>query len=311
MIDGLLINIAVFAIGLALLIKGADFFTESSANIARRLGVSDIVIGMTLVAFSTSLPELMVSTTASFEKVQGIALGNVLGSNIANIGLILAVLILMRKVTIGKESRKSGAVMLLTLGLASTLILSGITRLDGALLLSMIVFYTIHTVIFSKPKAEAVVEFHGNTIKSIVLLATGLAGVLIGSRFVVDSAVFIAKQIGISEIVVGVTIIAVGTSLPELTTSLFAAKKGYSELAIGTLIGSNLFNITAILGLAAIINPINITKRVAYVDIPFMLLFAVMLVAAMHHKRFLGRTYGAILLVLYAVFIGLQVVRIG
>ena len=285
MIDGLLINIAVFAIGLALLIKGADFFTESSANIARRLGVSDIVIGMTLVAFSTSLPELMVSTTASFEKVQGIALGNVLGSNIANIGLILAVLILMRKVTIGKESRKSGAIMLLTLGLASTLILSGITRLDGALLLSMIVFYTLHTVIFSKPKAETVVEFHGNTIKSILLLGTGLAGVLIGSRFVVDSAVFIAKQIGISEIVIGVTIIAIGTSLPELTTSLLAAKKGYSELAIGTLIGSNLFNITAILGLAAIINPINITKRVAYIDIPFMLLFAVMLVAAMHHKK--------------------------
>ena len=311
MIDGLLINIAVFAIGLALLIKGADFFTESSANIARRLGVSDIVIGMTLVAFSTSLPELMVSTTASFEKVQGIALGNVLGSNIANIGLILAVLILMRKVTIGKESRKSGAIMLLTLGLASTLILSGITRLDGALLLSMIVFYTLHTVIFSKPKAETVVEFHGNTIKSILLLGTGLAGVLIGSRFVVDSAVFIAKQIGISEIVIGVTIIAIGTSLPELTTSLLAAKKGYSELAIGTLIGSNLFNITAILGLAAIINPINITKRVAYIDIPFMLLFAVMLVAAMHHKKILGRTYGAILLILYAVFIGLQVVRIG
>ncbi len=306
------INATLFVIGLAVLLKGADFFTESSATIARKIGVSDIVIGMTLVAFATSIPELAVSLTAAFENAPGIALGNVLGSNIANIGLVLAILILISKVGVNRESRKGGAVMLLALILASALIINGINQLVGALLFSMIVFYVVHTVVFARPAAKAIIPpIEVNMPKLLVLLAIGLGGIILGGRLVVDSAIHIAKTFGISEILIGVTVIAIGTSLPELTTSLIAAKKGYSDLAIGNLIGSNLFNITAILGAAAIISPIAVTKSVIFIDIPFMLLLGIILVALMHENREISRVHGIVFLAIYALFIFMQTIRFG
>ncbi len=311
MVDGILFNGIIFVAGLAILLKGADFFTDSCANFARYFGISDIMVGMVFVAFATTLPELTVSVTASFAKAEGIALGTVLGSNIANIGFVVAVLILLGNFKINGEARKDSAIMLLALIVASALIIGGITQVEGAILFSMIVFYIIHTAVFSRPKGKEIIpKFEINLPKLFVLLGLSAVGVMLGSRLVVNSAVYIAKYIGVSEIVIGITVIAIGTSLPELTNALFAAKKGHPGLAIGNLIGANLFNISAVLGVSAIINSIEITKRVVFVDIPFMLLFAVCLVALMREKRAIGKTYGIIFLAIYAVFLLLQFVKL-
>ena len=311
MVNGLLLNIVMFSLGLAILLKAADYFTDSAANIARQFGISDLIIGMTLVAFATSLPELTVATTASLAGSPGIALGNVIGSNIANIGLILAIVLILRKIKIDKQSRHGGALMLIATIISVALISGGISRLDGALLFSMIAIFVLHTVAFSKPTGKAIApKFDGSLVRLIILLIVSLGGVVIGGKFVVDAAVNLARMVGVSQIVIGVTIIAIGTSLPELTTALFAVKKGYSGIAVGNLVGSNLFNLTAILGISAIIAPIEITRRVAIIDIPFMLLFSVLLIALMHEKRAISKIYGAIFLAIYAVFIFLQLVKL-
>ncbi len=311
MANEILLNAVILAVALAILLKGADYFTESAANIARQLGVSDLVIGLTLVAFATSLPELTVGVTAALSGSQGIALGNVIGSNIANIGLILAAVALLVKVKIDRDSRKSAALMLIATIIGSALIIGGISAVDGALLFSMIVIYVAHTLLVARPKAKAIVpEVKANWPKLVMLLILSSGGIIVGSKFVVESAANIARILGVTEIVIGITIIAIGTSLPELTSSLYAARKGYAGMAVGNIVGSNLFNLSAILGIAAIIAPISITSRVAVIDIPFMILFAVLLVALMHEKKRIRRIEGVMFLGIYAVFIFLQLVKI-
>ena len=260
----------LFAVGFVLLIKGADWLIEGAADIARKFRIPEIVIGLTVVAFGTSAPELAVNIIASVNGNNGLAIGNIVGSNIANILLILGVsgLIVELRVqtaTVWREIPFS-LVAALMLGFLVNDHISGgalfnqVSRADGLVLIAMFVLFLFYTFRLGKnnlteelPEADDARPMW----KSISMLLIGLAGLVIGGQWIVDGAVSLARLFGYSESFVGFTIVAIGTSLPELATAVVAVRKGNTDLAIGNVIGSNIFNIFWVLGLSATISPMD------------------------------------------------------
>ncbi|MFC2176692.1 calcium/sodium antiporter [Bacteroidota bacterium] len=260
----------LFAVGFVILVKGADWLIEGAADIARRLRIPEIVIGLTVVAFGTSAPELAVNIIASVNGNNGLAIGNIVGSNIANILLVLGVAgtitsLTVQKNTVWREIPFSLFAALL-LGFLVNDQISGdaqtdsISRADGLILIAMFVLFLFYTFHLSKnnlteelPEADDARPMW----KSIGMLLIGLTGLIIGGQWIVDGAVSLARLFGYSESFVGFTIVAIGTSLPELATAVMAVRKGNTDLAIGNVIGSNIFNIFWVLGLSSTISPIT------------------------------------------------------
>lgn len=263
----MLVNSLLLALGLGVLIKGADLLVSGASALAKKYNVSDLVIGLTIVAFGTSAPELVVNITASAQKFNDIVLGNVLGSNIANLFLILGITgiiypLVVQSSTTWKEIPLSlGAVVLLFL-LANDFFLHRnliISRLDGMVLLLMFGFFMAYIYRLSKtdtaPKEVVVNEMP--VFKMILFIVIGLAGLVIGGRLVVNNAVDIATILGLSEKIIGFTIVAIGTSLPELATSVVAALKKNTNIAVGNIIGSNIFNIFLVIATSAVVSPVT------------------------------------------------------
>lgn len=299
-----LISIALFCIGLVALLKGADIFTESSAKIARHFGISELVIGLTLVAFATSLPELAISSTASFFGSSGIALGNVIGSNIANIGLVIGISAIIAPLAIKKKEVAECMVMFILLVIASLYFFNDLVWWEGLTLFIFLIVYVWSVLRGRKiPKSK---RKHAHLSKCALLCIIGVIGIIIGSRFVVDSAVELARWAGISELVIGLTLIAVGTSLPELATSLVAAVKGRQDIALGNIIGSNVFNIAAVLGISSIIRTIPVYAGVLMFDVPVMILLAGLMLLFMATRHKIGKAEGAVLLLVYLGFLYVQ-----
>ncbi|MFH1450729.1 MAG: calcium/sodium antiporter [archaeon] len=297
----IIITILLLLAGFAILLKGADWFVESSASIAATLGVSKFVIGFTLVAFGTSLPEMAVSVVASFLKASEIAAGNVVGSNIANIGMVLGIAALIFTIKIHKTDFKHGLIMFLVSVLCFGLIWNGLNRIEGAILFLCLVVYVRYLLKNDKKgKAEAQKD---SIARSILFCIIGLAGVILGSHLLVNSSISIAELLGIPQIVIGMTIVALGTSLPELVTSLVAAKKGMQEIAIGNIIGSNMFNISAVLGLSAIVRPITAIPRLFFFDMPVMLGITALMLLFLRQKKEIHRWQGAVFVALYSAFV--------
>ena len=260
----------LFAIGFVLLIKGADWLIEGSADIARKFRIPEIVIGLTVVAFGTSAPELAVNIIASINGNNGLAIGNIVGSNIANVLLILGVAgtitsLSVQKNTVWREIPFSLFAALL-LGFLVNDKLSGdsqtdqISRADGLILVAMFALFIFYTFRLGKNNLTEELPEADDTRpmwKSIGMLLTGLAGLVIGGHWIVEGAVSLARLFGYSESFVGFTIVAIGTSLPELATAVVAVRKGNTDLAIGNVIGSNVFNIFWVLGLSATISPMD------------------------------------------------------
>ena len=260
----------LFAIGFVLLIKGADWLIEGSADIARKFRIPEIVIGLTVVAFGTSAPELAVNIIASINGNNGLAIGNIVGSNIANVLLILGVAgtitsLSVQKNTVWREIPFSLFAALL-LGFLVNDQLSGdsqtdqISRADGLILVAMFALFIFYTFRLGKNNLTEELPEADDTRpmwKSIGMLLTGLAGLVIGGHWIVEGAVSLARLFGYSESFVGFTIVAIGTSLPELATAVVAVRKGNTDLAIGNVIGSNVFNIFWVLGLSATISPMD------------------------------------------------------
>ena len=260
----------LFAIGFVLLIKGADWLIEGSADIARKFRIPEIVIGLTVVAFGTSAPELAVNIIASINGNNGLAIGNIVGSNIANVLLILGVAgtitsLSVQKNTVWREIPFSLFAALL-LGFLVNDKLSGdsqtdqISRADGLILVAMFALFIFYTFRLGKNNLTEELPEADNARpmwKSIGMLLTGLAGLVIGGHWIVEGAVSLARLFGYSESFVGLTIVAIGTSLPELATAVVAVRKGNTDLAIGNVIGSNVFNIFWVLGLSATISPMD------------------------------------------------------
>ena len=263
----------VLIFGFLLLIKGADWMVEGSATLAKKYNVSDLVIGLTIVAFGTSAPELVVNGFASIENYPDLVLGNIIGSNNFNLFIILGIVglispIVVKSSTVWKEIPISflAALILLILGNSFLNDTSVITRLDGMILILLFAGFLFY--IFKQLKNDLALPASNfqniSNTKILLLILGGLAGLIIGGKLVVDSAITIATNLGLSEKLIGLTILAAGTSLPELVTSIMAALKKNSDIAIGNVIGSNIFNILLIIPISSFINPIRKVYRLLW-----------------------------------------------
>lgn len=308
---------AMFLIsGLTLLYFGAEWLVKGSANLAIRAGVPSLVVGLTIVAFGTSAPELVVSVRAGSDGLGDIAVGNIVGSNIFNIAVILGLSSLVRPLKINVQVLRVDTAIMIGVSIVLWFLLrdSTITRFEGTCLTSAIVLYTMLTIYLGKKNAgQLSSESTGSYIQkeqtqkkplslNILLILLGLSALVIGSRMFVKGAIDLAQLLKISEAVIGLTIVAAGTSLPELATSIVAAAKREEDIAIGNIVGSNIFNILAILGISGTLTPLT-APGIKTVDLAFMTGTAIILLPLMRTGFKLVRTEGIILLVIYVGYL--------
>lgn len=300
--------------GLLLLTAGADGLVRGATSLARRVGISPLVIGLTVVALATSLPELLVSLGAAFRGSPGVALGNVVGSNISNVGFILGAAAVIGPIGVKAQVIRFDAPILVGCSLAVIGVgLDGtLSRVDGLLLVGALIGYILFNIRLARrePKAEVLQAEFGEGLaqehppwQDALYLAAGLAGLLLGADLLVDGAVEVAASFGIPDAVVGLTIIAVGTSLPELATSVAAAYRGEGDIAIGNAVGSSIFNLLGILGTTVAIHPLD-AGSIGLADMLVMTGFAVLLLPLLRSDVTLSRREGALLLIAYAAYIG-------
>lgn len=292
-----MLTYVLFFVGFVLLIKGADLLVDGASVVAKRLGVSALVIGLTIVAFGTSVPELVVNLFASLEGNTDLAIGNVLGSNIVNILLILGVSAIFYPLTVQKSTvwkEVPFALLAVTvLGfMANDMVLNGeassaITRSEGLILIAFFVIFLYYIFGISKgnttDQTEEVAAESVSLVRSLLMVVVGILGLVVGGKWIVDGAVAIATGFGVSEALIGLTIVAIGTSLPEMATSVVAAYKKNVDIAVGNVVGSNIFNVFWILGVSSIVQPLPFSQMLSF-D--------------------LGMTFGATLLLFLAFFIG-------
>ncbi|MBI2523341.1 calcium/sodium antiporter [Candidatus Woesearchaeota archaeon] len=338
-------EILLFALGLVLLVKGSGFFVKAAASIAKRLGVSEFVIGLTLVAVGTSIPELAASIAASVKHESGLIMGNIVGSNIANIGLILGLVASFSVLKVRKEMLdRDGYIMLFAALLFFFFIINkSISRLEALIFL---LFYLAYILFLFSIKAKDRGKYHfrefinyflkleylsrikyemasslknakktsfrkrkklmelfkAAILKDFLVLIISLAAIILGAKYLVEEAIFFADILSISSTFIGISLIAVGTSLPELSVSMAAAKKGYGNIAIGNIVGSNIANIFLIIGISGLISPLSVTKLTISYTAPFMIFISILLLVLMQRNWKLSRVEGIALLALYALF---------
>jgi len=299
---------AMIGAGLYLLTIAADWLVSGASNLARRLGVSSLVIGLTVVAFGTSMPEFVVSVDASLNNNPGIAVGNVVGSNIFNIALILGIAALIQPISCSRSViRRDVPVMIGVAGLMWYMSLDRmISRPEAALLFSLLIVYTVYSYYKARtePSTDEASEGDEPTtlFAEIRLIFFGLVAMIAGSKLLLHGSVAIAKVAGISDEVIGLTLIAAGTSLPELATSVVAAMRGKSDIAIGNVVGSNIFNILGILGLAGMVLPLQVSEHMGNIDCPVMFIASLGCLPIMRTGLKITRIEGIILLASYAVY---------
>lgn len=296
----------LFVVGLVILVAGGEFLVRGASAIARAFHLSPLLIGLTIVGFGTSAPELIVSVQAALAGQPGIAIGNVIGSNIGNILLILGISALIAPLVIpGRKLWRDLAFMLAATAAVWVMLLDGqITRVDGLILIAgLAAFLTTAFISGSGHPPEGGTETFGPNWRPWVMTGAGLVGLVIGARFLVDSATAIARDFGISEAVIGLTIVAVGTSLPEMATSVIAAFRKHTEISVGNIVGSNIFNIFGILGITALIAPIPAEARFAANDMWWVAGSALGLVVIAFSLGGLPRKAGAGLLATYGLYL--------
>ncbi|MBD3259152.1 calcium/sodium antiporter [Candidatus Woesearchaeota archaeon] len=343
---GFVVNLLILAAGLALLVKGSDFFVKSSASIAKKLGVSEFVIGLTLVAVGTSIPELASSVFASLNHAGGLVIGNVAGSNIANIGLIAGIGACLAFVKTKREMiDRDGYIMLFVACLFFVFILNDliILRWEAAIFLLLYIgyvfylfeakpkykgkyrfrdflayFYKFRYVVTIKSKIMSSINrkkrselekkevrqlFKAGLIKDILILIIAGAAIVFGAKYLVNEAIFFADMLKIPQTIIGITLIAVSTSLPELMVTISAVRKGYGTIALGNVIGSNITNIFLILGVSGLIYPLAAIKSTLFLTAPFVILMSILLLIFIKSYWQIRRIEGIIFIILYAVFI--------
>lgn len=306
-----MVNILLLLVGLGLVVLGADWLVNGASSIARRAGISEFVIGLTIVGFGTSCPELVVSLGGAIEGNSDISVGNVVGSNIFNVLFILGLTAMVLPVGMTDKNRRIDipitlgvTILLVILGITGSMSGPGISRWEGVLMLLVFSAYLFYC--FKSDSKDEFSETQQATLsitKSIALTLTGLAGLIFGGDLFVDSATALARQIGVSDKFIAVTILAGGTSLPELATSLVAAIKGKEQLALGNILGSNVFNAMMILGLSSVITPLSFASM-TIVDIITLVLSAVLLLiwAYTGRKNRIDRREGAAMLLCYVAY---------
>lgn len=313
----MILSVLFLAAGFFLLVKGADFFVDGAASIAKRLHIPSLVIGLTIVAFGTSAPELAVSITAAMKGSNDIAIGNVVGSNMFNLLVVIGMSALLCPLTVKMSMiKKDYPLSLLAVLLLGILALDPIFRgsrdmtlgrLDGImLLLGFAVFMCLTVSEGLKGRKEAAdneeeIEIKYSLPISIVVSAAGLAGIIVGGQLTVDGAKDIARAFGLSEALIGLTIVAIGTSLPELVTSVVAARKGESDISLGNVVGSNIFNVFLILGISSTILPMTVTNTYMY-DIGLLIIISVLVFIPIAITKKVGRAMGILMVGVYAAY---------
>ncbi len=303
-------------IGFALLILGADWLVNGASNIAKRFHIPEIIIGLTIVSIGTSMPELFVSTTSSLDGFSDMAIGNVIGSNMCNLLLILGISTIIKPVKFQKETMIFEIPMCLTFTIIFMIICNTgrtINRVEASILMILFILFITYTIIMGKKQSSIDKENEsenetqkGSLLKDIILIIIGIIGLKIGGDLAVNNAVEIAKFFNVSEKIISLTILAVGTSLPELVTSVTAAIKGNSDIAIGNIIGSNIFNMLLIIGVASFIKPI--IYNVSYnMDLSILILAAIVLslFPIIPPKNEMSRANGIIYFIMYICYMGI------
>ena len=308
----MLIDILFIVLGLAALFGGGTALVRGASDLARGFGVSPLWIGLTVVAFGTSAPELVVSSLAAARDQGPIALGNVLGSNIANIGLILAVSALIRPIVVESRLLRADLPVLagISLAVAALLFDGELGRVAGGVLVVVLLAWIVigarmasNTDVLVEEAAELLPEKRLAWAASIGFVVLGLVLLVVGAEALVRGAVSIARDLGMSETWIGLTVVAIGTSLPELATSIVAASRGQSDVAVGNVVGSNVFNSTGILGIAALVRPLR-DPALGVADLAMMLALALVLIPLARTRGTISRREGAVLLVVYVIYIG-------
>lgn len=297
-------------IGFLLLIKGADYFVDSASAIARKFHIPSMIIGLTIVSIGTSLPELSVSLTSALIGKNDLAVANVVGSNIFNMLMGLGVTSIISKLPIEKNTIENDIPFLNIIGSILLMMMLNLTlnRFEGMLLIGLLIgflFYIIKPVLNNKEESN---EESKLSFKTILLGILGVVGIILGGDMVVDSASNIAKMFGMSQNLIGLTVVALGTSLPEFVTSVIAGIKGENEIAIGNIIGSNIFNILMILGISSIISPIVISF-ISVIDIMFMIAIGILLYVFVVKSKTLKRYQGIVFIFLYIGYISYTIFR--
>lgn len=316
------LDIVLILAGFVLLIKGADFFVEGAASLARKLKIPSLVVGLTIVALGTSCPELAVSVSSSLSGANSMAVGNVVGSNLFNLLVVLGVCAAITPVMVSKDViRRDYPVSLGVMIVFGVLLLVGtqaytLDRIESAILLALLIGYMIWTVSAAlksrKNAAEEQTEEKFVWWKCALFIIGGAAGIVFGGTLVVNHAeTLCCERLGISETLVGLTVCAIGTSLPELVTSVVAAKKGESDMAIGNVVGSNILNVVCILGVSGLISPIDISLNVplnTLIDIGIFLVTAILCYIFCLNKK-INRAEGIVLVVLYVAYMAYAILR--
>ncbi len=305
MVEEFILYILAFVAAVVLIAKAGDVFVDSACRIARALGVSQAVIALTLVAFATSAPEFFTSImAASFGNV-GIAYGNVVGSNIVNITPILALAAIFGMVQVNRERRNEGIIMLVTGGALAAMALNGVIgSVEGLLLLAIFALFLRFVMKREARKTKNKIQSEQRRLnKSIILFILGTVGVIIGARLLIYSGVGIALDVGVPEAAIGFTLVAIGTSIPELATIIIAMNKRLPEFSVGTIVGSNIFNTALIIGSAALIRPLTVDSQALWFSNPMMLAVMALLLVFMWKGQKLTRWQGAVLVAFYAIYL--------
>ena len=311
----ILLNVALLIVGFVLLVKGADFFVEGASGVASKFGIPQLIIGLTIVAMGTSAPEAAVSITAALNGNAGLTVGNVVGSNILNVLVILGITAVIIPVAIQKSTLQIELPAMIVI--SAIMVIFGytgevITRVEGIVLFVLFLVYLAYLFYMAKKGKEEVEEAHKMKPVWLLLVMTigGIAMIVLGSDFVVDSASFIASKLGMSESFIGLTIVAFGTSLPELVTSVTAAKKGKADIAIGNIVGSNIFNILMVVGLSAVITPVVYDLSSFFIDGIVMIAIGILLLFGVMKSKKLEKPIGVVMLLCYAAYFVYLVVNI-
>lgn len=307
----ILYSLAVFIFGLIFLYLGGDGLVKGSSRLARAMGINPVLIGLTIVAFGTSAPELVVSIIAAFKGSNDLIMGNILGSNIANIGLILGISALIYPISIKLTLIKVELPFMISISILLLLLSQNliIGHFEGAILFILLISMIIYSCYdaFKEPKEiekefSELVQVDRSYYKNILYIVFGIIGLSIGAKLLVDSAISIAQSLGVSQALIGITAVAIGTSLPELTTSVIAALKRESGIIIGNIIGSNIFNI-GILGIISVLKPIEMKQHLLEFEFCIMILFSIILLPIMKTGFKIAKTEGLLLLLFYLMFL--------
>ncbi len=315
-----MVSVLLFFVGLALVVIGADILVDGASGVARRVGLSEFVIGLTIVGMGTSAPEMVVSLLGALEGKGDVAVGNVVGSNIFNTLLILGLTAVLLPIGITSGNRKRDipmnllvTVLFIFLGLEATLFgfgTDGLSRVDGLILIGLFIVYMVYSFLGGKDQATEEASAQKPIWLNLVMILGGLAALTFGGNLFVNNATFIASELGVSEKFIAITILAGGTSLPELATCVAAAAKKKGQLALGNILGSNIFNILLILGLSSAIKPLSFEK-INLVDMGMLLLSALVLLPCLLPKKGkLGVADGIIFLLVWIGYMAYLIVNL-